>query len=390
MKRDTKLSHLGRPSPDTGGTSVNTPVVRASTVLFSSMDAYEQAGKEKYTSFRYGIHGTPTTMALQDTLAELEGGDRAIVLPSGLAAISSVLLAYAKPKTHLLMSDSVYGPARTLCEDYLRGIGVEIEYYHPRTDAGIARLLKPETCAVYCESPGTATFEMQDIPAIAKAAHAKGIPVLHDNTWASPIGYPSFERGVDVSIHASTKYVVGHSDAMMGHVVCTEEAWQLIRPMVALMGHSTSPDDCYMALRGLRTMAIRLERHHASALTIAEWLKNREEVARVMCPALPGDEGHEIWSRDYTGGCGLFGFVLKTEDRADAVRFADSLKYFGIGSSWGGFESLVTLPQPTRTVSDVKAEFGPGCMVRLHIGLEDVDDLIADLDNAFAVMSAGG
>ncbi|EKF18339.1 cystathionine beta-lyase [Nitratireductor pacificus] len=376
MKKDTKIARLGRPHAKDRPVAVNPEIVRASTILFPDMDSYDAAGKEKYTTLRYGRHGTQTAFALADAVAELEGGYRAIVMPSGLAAVSAALLTYARPGSHLLMTDNVYGPTRNLCESYLRTMGVDVEYFAPRVGAAIADLIRPETVAIYCESPGSGTFELQDIPAIASVAAPRGIPVMNDNTWATPLLFPSFEKGVDVSVHAATKYIVGHSDAMLGLIVCSEATWGPVRNMVGLLGYSTAPDDCYLALRGLRTMGLRLERHQQNALKIARWLEGRPEVAAVHYPALESHPDNALWKRDFTGASGLFAFRLKSKDNEAARRFADGLDYFGIGSSWGGFESLITIPHPTRN-HEVSAD--DGVLVRLHVGLEDPDDLIADL-----------
>lgn len=380
MRRDTLLARLGRPH-DAHGIPVNTPVVRASTIVFPTTRAYEEAGRNKFTSLRYGRHGTDTTFALQDAVATLEGGFRAIALPSGLSAVAVVLSSFAKPGRHLLIADSVYGPARGFCEEELKPIGVEIEYYDPRIGGGIANLIRPETCAIYCESPGSATFEVQDIPAIAAAAHRRNVPVINDATWATPIHFPSFKHGVDVSIHAATKYIVGHSDAMLGLVVCNQATWEIVRGTVGRFGYAAAPDDCYLALRGLRTLGLRLERHAASALKIAAWLEQHPKVEQVLYPALPSSQDHALWKRDFSGASGLFSFVLKTRDRAVAEAFVDGLKLFGIGSSWGGFESLAILTNPTRTLGAPEHD---GTLVRLHIGLEDPADLVEDLAAALS------
>lgn len=383
MRKDTSLIHLGRDHGD-NPTSVNPPVMRASTILFPTLEAYEEAGARKYTNtLRYGRHGTSTSFALQEAMTKLEGGYGSCVLPSGLAAIASVLTAFAKPGSHLLVCDTVYGPTRAFCDGHLRSIGVEVTYFAAGICDGIAELIRPNSCAIYCEAPGSCTFEMQDIPAISKAARAAGIPVLHDNTWATPYYFDSFAKGVDVSIHAATKYIVGHSDAMLGIVVCNEATWQTVRGVVGAFGYAASADDCYLALRGLRTLGLRLQRHQESALKLASWLEGHEAVARVLHPGLPSNAGHAIWKRDFTGASGLFGVVLKTGDRAAATAFANSLEHFGIGSSWGGYESLVTLPQPTRTIEPVSPG---GVLVRLHVGLEDPEDLIEDLDRGLALL----
>jgi len=378
VRKDTKLVEAGR-SAGPGASPVNPVVQRASTIVFPTLDAYEAAGRNKYSTLRYGRHGTSTVFALQDAMAEIEGGFRAIALPSGVAAISATLMALAGPGSHLLVSDAVYGATRSFCDGHLRQIGVAVTYYDPAIGAGIEALFRPETVAVYCESPGTATFEMQDIPAIAAVAHRRGALVVHDNTWATPYFFPSFERGVDVSIHAATKYIVGHSDAMMGVIVCTEDAWSRIRPVTAELGYAVSADDAYLALRGLRTLAVRLVRHQSTAMAVTRFLTDHPRVTRVLYPALAGDPGHAVWKRDFTGASGLFG--LRVDASRQAVRdMADGLRLFGIGSSWGGYESLVTLPQPARSVGNAADAAHPeGILVRLHVGLEDPADLIEDL-----------
>lgn len=383
MKPATRILHAGRPSGGAGGQPVNPPVMRASTVLFPTVEAYDAADKNRYFEMSYGRHGTSTSAALESAVAEMEGGYRAIVLPSGLAAISAALMSFARPGAHILVTDAAYGPTRNFCEKVLKGFGVAVEYYDPRIGAGISALVRPETAAIYCESPGTASFEVQDIPAIAAAVAGRGIPVLNDNTWATPCLFPSFERGVDISIHAGTKYIVGHSDAMLGVIVCNERFWLKVREMVGLLGYATSPDDCYLALRGLRTLAVRLEKHQASALAVARWLESRDEVERVLYPALENDPGHALWKRDFTGASGLLGFRLKVAGREEAARFCNALDLFGIGASWGGYESLVSIPKPTRNASTIDGE---GVLLRIHVGLEDPGDLIADLEAALKVV----
>ena len=386
MKKDTQLSHLGRNSPRFDG-AVNIPPIRASTILFEDYGTYEASSKQRFETIRYGIHGTTTQRALEDAVAKVEGGWRGIVVPSGLAAISVSLLAFTKTGDHLLMVDSTYGPARNFCEGPLKRNGVETTYYDPRIGAGITALIRPNTRLVYCESPGSLTFEMQDIPAIAAAAHARGLPVLADTTWATPYFFRPFEKGIDVSIHAATKYIVGHSDAMLGIVTCNEANWERVRTVVADYGFSTSADDCFLGLRGLRTMGVRLKQQQRSALEVARWFESRPEVARVLYPALPSDPGHALWQRDFSGACSLFGVVLKPAADAAVVAMIDGLEYFGIGSSWGGYESLITFPRPgkLRTATSWQAE---GPLIRIHVGLEDPADLIADLEQGFARLAA--
>ncbi len=380
MKKDTLLTQLGRNPAQTHGT-VNTPVYRTSTVVFPDMESYENRDPDDYKSMRYGIHGTPTTWAFEEAVAKMEGGCQAVALPSGLAAITVALAAFCKNGDHLLVTDSAYAPTRMFCERQLRPNGVEVEYYDPLIGAGIAKLLRPNTKAVFCEPPGSLTFEMQDIPAIAAAAHARGIPVLSDNTWGTPYFFRSFERGVDVSIHAATKYIVGHSDVMMGVVVTNEKYWLPVRHAAADYGFCVSPDDCYLALRGFRTIGVRMRQQMSNALEVARWLQRQPQVQRVLYPALEDDPGHALWKRDFEGAASLFGVVLRPATREKVKTFVNALQLFGIGSSWGGYESLVTAPQPEKVRSATQWNPG-GPTIRLHIGLEDPADLIADLAQA--------
>ena len=381
-RRDTLTTHAGR-DPQRYAGLVNTPVFRGSTVLFPDVESYEHRDPDNYKSMRYGIHGTPTTFALEEAVAQLEGGHAAVALPSGLAAIVAALAPFAKQGAHILMVDSVYGPARNFCEKRLKPFGVEVEYYDPLMGGTIARLIRPNTTAVYCEAPGSLTFEMQDLPAIAAAAHAKDIPVLADNTWGTPFFFRSLEHGVDVSIHAGTKYIVGHSDALMGSVVTNEKYWLPVRRAVADYGYCVSPDDCYLALRGLRTIGVRMRHQQQSALTVARWLQTRPEVLRVLYPALESDPGHALWKRDFTGAASLFGVILKPVADDAVAEMIDELKIFGIGSSWGGFESLCIRANAAKGRTATKWSPG-GPLIRLHIGLEDTADLIADLERGFA------
>jgi len=380
MKKDTLLTHVGRDPAQSRGT-VNTPVYRTSTVVFPDLESFESRAPDDYKSMRYGVHGTPTAWALEEAVAKMEGGYQAVALPSGLAAITVALAAFCKSGDHLLVTDSAYAPTRIFCERQLRPNGIEVEYYDPLIGGGIAKLLRPNTKAVFCEPPGSLTFEMQDIPAIAAAAHARGIPVLSDNTWGTPYFFRSFECGVDVSIHAATKYIVGHSDVLMGIVVTNEKYWLPLRHAVADFGFCVSPDDCYLALRGLRTIGVRMKQQMANALEVARWLQRQPQVQRVLYPALEDDPGHAIWKRDFDGAASLFGVVLRPATREKVKAFVNALKLFGIGSSWGGYESLVTAPQPEKVRSATQWNPG-GPVIRLHIGLEDPADLVADLSQA--------
>src|SRR5438132_2545000 len=378
-RKDTLLAHLGR-HPEGQHGAVNPPVYHASTILSSNMAEWEakRDPKTRFDVVRYGLLGTPTTFALEEALAAVEGGYRAMLMSSGLAAITAPLQACLKCGDHLLMVDSAYGPARNFCERVLTRCGIATTYYDPLIGEEIARLMRPNTKVVYAESPGSLTFEVQDVPAIATAAHDAGAKVLMDNTWASPYLFRSFDHGVDVSIHAATKYIVGHSDVMLGAVITNEEMYLPVRTMAADLGHCAGPDDAYYALRGLRTLGVRLERHERNALAVARWLQTRPEVSRVLYPALPEDPGHALWKRDFLGASGLFGVVLKAAPKEAVNAFIDALDLFGIGASWGGYESLVqpAFPDRARTATEWQAE---GPLVRLHIGLEDPQDLIADL-----------
>ncbi|VVD61272.1 cystathionine beta-lyase [Pandoraea cepalis] len=384
MKRaDTVLTHAGRSPADHAG-MVNPPVYRTSTVIFPTLEAYEKRRELGDHGVRYGRHGTPTTFAFERAVAELEGGYRSVALPNGLAAIAATLLALAAPGSHVLVPDTVYAPARKFCMRRLVPLGIDVQFYDPKIGAGIAALIREETAVVYCESPGSMTFEVQDIPAIAKAARAAGCAVVADNTWATPYFYSPFEHGVDVSIHAATKYIGGHSDLMMGVITTNERYWRVVRDAVSDFGYGVSPDDCYLALRGLRTMGVRLKQQMESALAVARWLQARPEVSRVLYPALPEDPGHALWQRDFRGAASLFAIVLR-EDCTNVRAFVDALRLFAIGSSWGGFESLVNVvhAEAVRTVNAWRPE---GAVVRLHVGLEDVSDLIGDLEQALPAL----
>jgi cystathionine beta-lyase len=381
MKKDTLLVRGGR----TATGPVNPPVSRASTILFEDLAAFDATRGDRFGILRYGILGTDTLFALEQALTGLEGCHRAIVLPSGLAAITAALTAVVKAGDHLLMVDTAYGPTRTFCDGLLSRNGVETTYYDPLIGADIAGLIRDNTRAIFCESPGSLTFEVQDVPAIAKVAHAHSIPVLLDNTWASPLFFDALAHGVDISIQAATKYLCGHSDVMMGTIATTERWWRPVRDVVADFGFSTSPDDCYLVLRGMRTLGVRMRHQMQSALTVAGWLQTQPDVRRVLHPGLPDDPGHALWSRDFTGSSALFGVELAACSQAALTAFIDTLELFGIGSSWGGYESLAVPARFTRTARPFPLS---GTLVRLHIGLEDPDDLIADLAKALSAMRA--
>ncbi|WP_454618326.1 cystathionine beta-lyase [Bradyrhizobium cenepequi] len=379
MKKDTLLVRGGRAANG----PVNPPVSRASTILFKDLAAFDATRADRFGALRYGIHGTDTLFALEQALTRLEGCYRAIVLPSGLAAITAALTSVVKAGDHLLMVDTVYGPTRAFCDGLLARNGVEVTYYDPLIGSAIADLIRDNTQAIFCESPGSLTFEVQDVPAIARAAHARSIPVLLDNTWASPLFFDALAHGVDISIQAATKYLCGHSDVMMGTIATTEQWWRPVRNVVADLGFSTSPDDCYLVLRGMRTLGVRMRHQMQSALTVARWLQAQPDVRRVLHPGLPDDPGHALWSRDFSGSSALFGVELAVRSQAALTAFIDALELFGIGSSWGGYESLALPARFTRTARPFPLS---GTLVRLHVGLEDPDDLVADLATGLAAM----
>lgn len=380
-RRRTRLVHAGR-HPEQFGGAVNTPVVRTSTVLYPDLAAYEDSRAQKFGALRYGRYGTPTAFALQEAMTELEGAAGTVLYPSGLAAISSVLRSLLAPGDHLLMVDSVYGPARQFCEGALRRAGIETTYFDPAIGGSIADLLRPQTRVVYGESPGSLTFEVQDLPTIAQTCRRSGVWLVVDNTWASPLFHRPLELGADISISAATKYVVGHSDAMLGVAATNERALDPVRAGAAADGQIAGPDDCWLALRGLRSMGARLRQHEEGALFVTRWLERHPAVRRVLYPALPGDPSHDLWKRDFSGASGLFSFELALPDQDRLRVFIDSLTLFGIGSSWGGFESLVLPARPVRTATPLSIK---GALVRLHIGLEDPQDLVDDLARAFAI-----
>ena len=371
---NTQLAHCGNDPRDYHG-FVNPPVVHASTVLFP--DAQTMATRnQKYT---YGTRGTPTSDALAQAIDTLEGSAGTILVPSGLAAVTVPLLAFLSAGDHVLFVDSIYNPTRHFADTMLTRLGVEVEYYDPLLGAGIAERIRPSTKVVFTESPGSNTFEMQDIPAIVARAHEAGAIVMMDNTWATPLFFRPLDHGVDISIHAATKYPGGHSDVLLGTVSANENCWERLHDAFITLGTCAGPDDVYQVLRGLRTMGIRLERHQESALEIAQWLERTAGVAQVLHPALPSHPGHAIWKRDFSGASGLFSFVLSGGGEKEAHAFLDALKIFGLGYSWGGFESLALhVSLADRRVA--KGDYA-GPVIRLQIGLEDVEDLKADIEN---------
>jgi cystathionine beta-lyase len=383
LKPATRLVVAGR-DPFSHYGFVNPPVYHASTVLYPNASDLV-AHRARY---QYGRRGTPTSEALESALREIEGPQCAGValLPSGAAAISTALLAVVHAGGHLLVSDSVYRPTRLFCDTILRRIGIETTYYDPLIGAGIAALFRPNTQAVFVEAPGSQSFEMQDVPAISAVARGKGAITLMDNTWATPLFFRALEKGVDLSIQAGTKYIGGHSDLMIGTISANAAVWPALKETVATLGLCVGPDDIYLALRGLRTMAVRLERHQQSALAVARWLSRRPEVLRVLHPALESDPGHALWKRDFSGACGLFSVILKAAPQEAVYALLDALELFGLGYSWGGYESLaITFDCSSYRTATKWAPGGPA--LRFHVGLEDADDLIADLEAGFAAFA---
>ena len=373
---ETELVTAGRDTKAQKG-FVNPPVVRGSTVLYPTADDLHAHRGE----YQYGRHGTPTTRALQQALMALEGPNCAGVglAPSGVSAISTALLAVLKAGDHLLVCDNSYRPTRLFCEGLLKRYGITTDYFDPSIGGRIAALVKPNTRAVMVEAPGSQSLEMPDIPAIARVAKAHGCLVIDDNTWATPLYHRSLDQGVDISIQAATKYIGGHSDIMFGTISANKEAWPLIADGIRQLGVCCGPDDVFLALRGLRTMAVRLAHHQRAAIEMAQWLQTRPEVLRVMHPALPDDPGHAIWKRDFTGASGLFSLVLKPAPQAAVDALLDTVTLFGMGYSWGGFESLV-IPFDCTTYRSATAWAPGGPTLRLHIGLENIDDLKADFE----------
>ena len=374
LKPATRLATAAREFNEHG--AVNPAVYHASTITFPNVETLNTRA-QPYT---YGRKGTPTSRAFETAVAELEGGFDCKAAPSGLAAITAALLAFLKSGDHLLMVDTVYWPVRHLCETLLPGLGIETTYYDPLVGKNIAALMRPNTRVVYCECPGSQTMEMQDVPATAEAVHAGGAIVMVDNTWSGGHYFKAFEHGCDVSVQAATKYIVGHSDAMLGTVVCNEATWPQFKEVFEAMGLFAGPDDMYLGLRGLRTLDVRLQRHMQSAIEVAQWLRARPEVETVLYPALSNTAGHDIWQRDFSGASGLFSIVLKPVPLESVAAMLDNMELFSMGFSWGGFESLIVPFSPHRSATTWDAK-GPA--FRLHIGMEHPDDLIRDLKAGF-------
>ncbi len=379
----TRLAHAGR-HPERHSGTVNPPVYHASTILFSSLADWEAATADPFAkdNFSYGRGGSPTSFALAEAVAELEGGYGAIVVSSGLAAITAAIMAFVESGDEILVSDCVYYPNHRFCETMLQRFGVKTSFFDPLIGAGIAGLITPKTKLIFVESPGSHSFEIQDLPAIASAARAADVAVIVDNTWASPLFCQPLALGAQVSIHAGTKYIVGHSDAMLGIIVTDEAHYRRLRKTVGYLGHHAGPDDVYLGLRGLRTLGVRLARHQENGLALARWLQGRPEVLQVMHPGLESDPSHHLWKRDFSGASGLFGVLLKPASKQAFAAMLDGLELFGLGASWGGYESLA-LPANPRLFRQHWPLPAEGQVLRLHAGLEDPQDLIADLEAGF-------
>ena len=383
MKEDTILAATGRDKKYTHG-AINTPVYHASTLTFDTIREMKQANANRNKGgLTYGRRGNPTTYALEQALCDLEGADGCYLYPSGLAAISGAILSFAKAGDHILMADGVYEPTRGLSQRLLSRLGIETTFYDPMIGADIADLIQDNTRIIFVESPCSVTMEIQDIPAIAKAARARGVLVMMDNTWGTPLHFKAFDHGVDLSIHAATKYMVGHSDAMVGAVTARTAHMEQLFNMSYQMGYCLSPDDAFLTLRGLRTLKLRLKQHEKNALIIAKWLEQRPEVDHIRHPAFESCPGHEIWKRDFTGANGLFSFVLKEGDEAATTALMEGMAHFKMGYSWGGYESLILTYYGIENYRTASGWTAKGPLIRLHIGLEDPRDLIADLELGF-------
>ncbi|WP_340480240.1 cystathionine beta-lyase [Vibrio anguillarum] len=379
--KKTQLVNAGRSKKWTNGV-VNPPIQRASTVVFDSVAEKNHAtvNRANKTLF-YGRRGTHTHFAFQEAMVEIEGGVGCALFPCGAAAIANSILSFVQTGDHILMVDTCYEPTRDFCEKIMKKMGIETTYYPPTIGEGIRALIQPNTKVLFTESPGSITMEVQDIPTLARVAHEHDIIVMLDNTWAAGVNFSPFEHGVDISIQAATKYIVGHSDVMLGTAIANEKYWDQLREQSYLMGQCVSPDDAYLGLRGLRTLDVRLRQHAQNSLAIAHWLAEQPEVDHVRHPALETCPGHEFYQRDFTGGNGLFSFVLKSSDIKATTALLDGMQHFSMGFSWGGFESLILANEP-KSFDSLRTVAHPhfaGTLIRVHIGLEDVDDLIADL-----------
>jgi cystathionine beta-lyase len=380
----TRLAHAGR-NPDEQFGFVNTPIYRGSTVLYPTVDAINKREQR----YNYATKGTPTSDALNTAWAEISGAAGSVAVPSGLAAVALSLLSTTKAGDHVLITDSVYRPTRVFAEDFLHRFGVSVTYFDPMIGSGISSLFQSNTSTVFTESPGSQSFEVQDVPAIAAEAHKKGISVIMDNTWATPLFFPPHDMGVDIAVEAGTKYLGGHSDLLLGMVTANESHWKRLRETYDLFAMCAGPEDMFLALRGLRTMHLRLKQAEQQALAMAHWLKNRPEVATVLHPAFPECPGHEVWKKYFKGSSGLFSIILNPCSDKAVAAMLDGLELFGMGYSWGGFESLI-VPFDCRTYRTATQWNPVGPALRIQIGLEDVEDLKAELDAGFARLRAIG
>ena len=387
-KSNTKIVNAGR-SKKWAKSVVNPPVTRASTIVFDTVAEMKHATANKANQVMfYGRRGTSTSFAFSDAMTELEGGVGCALYPCGTAAITNAILSFVSAGDHILMVDTAYEPTRDFCNKMLKKLGVETTYYDPLIGEGIEALIQDNTRVIFLESPGSITMEVQDIPSIAKIAHKHNCVVILDNTWASPINCKPFELGVDVSVQAATKYVVGHSDVMLGTATANEEHWPTLRESSYIMGQCTSPDDLYLALRGIRTLGVRMAQHEKNALKVARWLKSRDEVETILHPAFDSCPGHEYFKRDFSGSNGLFSFVLKRSNNNAITALLDGMTHFKMGYSWGGFESLILAVQNVGALRSATSWPYKGSLIRVHIGLEDVEDLIEDLEKGFDRLNA--
>ncbi|QBG34514.1 cystathionine beta-lyase [Litorilituus sediminis] len=383
MKNETKFVTAGRNDKWTNGV-VNPSVTRASTVVFNTVDEMNNAVANRFNqTMVYGRRGTTTAFAFSEAMTELEGGAGCALYPSGTAAITNAILAFVSAGDHILMVDTAYEPTRDYCDKILAKMGIETTYYDPLIGADIEGLIQDNTRLVFLESPGSITMEVQDVPTISRIAHQHGCIVMLDNTWGAGVNFKPFDYGVDVSVQAATKYIVGHSDVMLGTATATEEYWPQLRDNSYLMGQCTSPDDLYLALRGIRTLGVRLKQHQENALKVAHWLQTREEVASILHPAFASCPGHEFFKRDFNGSNGLFSFVLNRGDKQSIKAFLDGLSHFKMGYSWGGFESLILGISNVSSLRSATQWSSQYPLVRVHIGLENVDELIEDLAKGF-------
>lgn len=384
LKSRTRLVHAGREPFEQHG-FINTPVYRGSTVLFENVDALRR-GTQRYT---YGTHGTPTTTALEDAWTEITGAAGTVLTPSGLSAVALAFMSVLEAGDHILVTDSAYGPTRRFCNTVLKRFGVSTTFYDPWTGSDFDRLIRDDTRAVLVEAPGSQSFEIQDVPAIVEAAHAREVCVIMDNTWATPLLFPAHRRGIDICVEAGTKYLSGHSDLLLGLVSATAGFWPRLHRTFTNFAMCAGPEDVFLALRGLRSMELRLREAERQGLTMARWLAARPEVAQVLHPALPSCPGHEVWKRDFLGSSGLFSVILKPVSQDAVAAMLDGLELFGLGYSWGGYESLV-IPFDCSSYRTATKWTPGGPTLRFSIGLEDVEDLKADLDRGFARLSAAG